>query len=302
MNVNDLIPFLSENIGSLLSAVGSAAGAIFTVIFLRKNTAAAEFEKIKAGKLGEVADELLDSGKMSYTEYYKAKNFLKIAEMADDEYSKMPHGERTSPYDFDWFIRFYEAAGSISNEQMQSIWAKILAGEINKPDTYSLRTIDLLRTISQKEANLFKRICSHCVCKSSELFLPRYDKYLEACQITLSEVLYLSELGLINSDSELVYRIPIDSSICLLFENNALVITASSKDGQNKYIAIPEFKFTTVGNELASLLDICLPDEEFILFAKELASIPSVNINVRKILNKAEGMIQLDDEDLLEID
>ena len=76
MTGNDLIQFLFQNIGTFQTAVGSIAGAIITTIFLRRNTATEEFEKIKAGKLGDVVDDLLESGKMTYTEYYKANNFF----------------------------------------------------------------------------------------------------------------------------------------------------------------------------------------------------------------------------------
>ena len=217
MNGNEIIQLLYENIGFLSTAVGSVAGAIFTAIFLRHDTATKEFEKVKAGKLGEVVDDLLNSGKMTYTEYYKANNFLMIAEKADKEYSKIPHDEKTEPFNFDWFMRFYDAVGSISDEQMQDIWAKILAGEINKPNTYSLRTIETLKNVSQQEALLFGKISSHCICSGSNQFLPHYDKYLENSQISFSEVLHLSELGLINSDSMLVLRIPIDMTPGILF-------------------------------------------------------------------------------------
>ena len=79
MNGTELITFLSRSLDSIGSAVGPVAGALFTAIFLRHNTKTDEFEKIKAGKFKEVADDLLTSGKMTYTEYYKANNFLTIA-------------------------------------------------------------------------------------------------------------------------------------------------------------------------------------------------------------------------------
>lgn len=299
MNGNDVILFLSENIETLVTAVGPIAGAIFTAIFLRNNTATKEFEKVKAGKLGEVAEDLLKTGKMTYTEYYKANNFLKIAEKADKEYSKIPHSKKADRYNFDWFVRFYEAAGNISNEQMQSIWAKILAGEISKPNTYSLRTIEVLKNLSQQEAELFEKICSHCICTGSNLFLPHYDKYLETCQISFGEILCLSELGLISSDSMLVLKMPIDMTPGILFINRDLLITVSANDENNKVLEIRQFPLTGVGKELSTLVAGSTTDDEFITFAKEINTNESISIAVHRLVSIEGNVIKYNSANLL---
>ena len=109
MNGTEIISFLSDNFPTIMSTVGAISGSLFTAIFLRHNTSAKEFEKIKSGQLKEVADELLKSGKMTYTEYYKANNFLKIAQKADEYHSQSSKTPVDEAYDFDWFVRFYEA-------------------------------------------------------------------------------------------------------------------------------------------------------------------------------------------------
>lgn len=106
MNGTEIITFLSNNIESMASAVGPVAGALFTAIFLRHNTKTDEFEKIKAGKFKEAADDLLASGKMTYTEYYKANNFLTIAKKADHYYKEHPRAGEKITYDFDWLCVF----------------------------------------------------------------------------------------------------------------------------------------------------------------------------------------------------
>ena len=79
MNGTEIISFLSNNAPAIVSGTAPIVGAIITSIFLRSNTATTEFEKIKAGKFDEMIEELLKNGQMTYTEYYKANNFLKIA-------------------------------------------------------------------------------------------------------------------------------------------------------------------------------------------------------------------------------
>lgn len=171
MNEAELITYLGNNASTILSAVGPIVGSIITAVFLRSNTATTEFEKLKAGRFDEVIEELLTSGQMTYTEFYKAKNFLKIAKKADTHYSKKQQDRNYNFYDFDWFMRFYEAVGNISDDDMQDIWARILAGEINNPSFFSLRTIDVLRNMRESDAELFLKFCKFSFDKcASEIF------------------------------------------------------------------------------------------------------------------------------------
>ena len=43
---------------------------------------------------------------------------------------------------------------------MQSFWARLLAGEVTKPGSFSLRTLALVRVMSKDDADLFTRFCS----------------------------------------------------------------------------------------------------------------------------------------------
>ena len=115
MNGTELITFLSNNFSPVLNTVGAITGSLFTAIFLRHDTAAKEFEKIKAGQFKETADALLRAGKMTYTEYYKANNFLTVAQKADDYFSHTPHDSNKTVYDCDCVVRVYEAVGNVSN-------------------------------------------------------------------------------------------------------------------------------------------------------------------------------------------
>ena len=161
MNTTEIISYLSTNAPAIWSGIGPVVGSLITVLFLRKNTATTEFEKIKSGKFGDVLDDLLSSGHLTYTEFYKANNFLKIAKKADEYYSQNSHTESAGCFEFDWLIRYYEAVGNISDENMQDLWAKILAGEINAPSSYSLKTIDILRNMRKCDVELFTIICKY---------------------------------------------------------------------------------------------------------------------------------------------
>lgn len=172
MDQNSLIEIIKGGISAVNSTLSAFVGAFFTTLFLRKDTKTTEFEKIKAGKFGEAIDQMLKNGKMTYLEYYKCNNFLDIAKRADLmllNRTQEQENDNKSTMDFDWFCRFFDAASNISNQDMQNLWASVLAGEVFAPGSFSLRTIDTLYNMSPVEAELFKSIC-RIIIDDSKLF------------------------------------------------------------------------------------------------------------------------------------
>lgn len=298
MTGSEIITFLNGNIGEITTAIGAVTGSLITAIFLRNNTSIKEFEKIKAGRFNEVIEDLLKSGKMTYTEFYKAKNFLSVAKKAD-KYSNKTVIDDCDTYDFDWFIRFYENVGNISDDDMQNIWAKILAGEINKPHSFSLRTIEILKNMGKEEAELFTKVCQSCFSFQNSLFLPYYDRYMESKGISYSMVMYMSEQGLMYNDGTLVMRIPINKERNLLLMNESLMLTVHCEDEKNKEICIKQFPLTCAGRELASIIGGMPSEEDFLRFAKEINPPKGISIEMHRILNVCGDEISFDENNLL---
>ena len=65
--------------------------------------------------------------------------------------------------DMAWTSSFSNAAQDISDEDMQEMWAKVLAGEVASPGSTSLRTMNILRNLDQPTAQMFRRLCSIAV-------------------------------------------------------------------------------------------------------------------------------------------
>ena len=60
----------------------------------------------------------------------------------------------------DWLNAFEQEAVNMSSEHMQKLFGKILAGEIRRPTTYSIRTVKLIAQLDNKAAELFRKLCS----------------------------------------------------------------------------------------------------------------------------------------------
>lgn len=63
------------------------------------------------------------------------------------------------PVDEDWAIHFFEQVQDVSDAEMQTLWSRLLAGEIIEPQTFSIRTLNFLKTLRKREAEDFAEIC-----------------------------------------------------------------------------------------------------------------------------------------------
>lgn len=166
MEIKDLAG-LSEPLTKFLDLIGKGIGTLYKPRAIRKEAdaeaykverlAVAEAKKIMIE--GEAKISILERAKqrLVYEEIIKQDNLESIAEksIAYLDESKVT-GEEVDP---DWRTRFFEKAKGISNEEVQEIWAKILAREFEEPGMISLRTLDLLSNLSKEEAVLFQKFC-----------------------------------------------------------------------------------------------------------------------------------------------
>lgn len=93
-------------------------------------------------------------------------NVCKICQRAGEilgQEASDPHSDTDNPFEDDWLNTFENEACQKSSEEMQERFARILAGEIKKPGTYSIRAIKLLGQIDTKTASVFRTFCSGCI-------------------------------------------------------------------------------------------------------------------------------------------
>lgn len=80
-----------------------------------------------------------------------------------------------SETDHDWTARFFNGVQDVSSEGMQSLWAKVLAGEVERPGSTSIRTLGVLRDLDRPSAMIFRKLCSTAIS-----FIPTGDTILDA--------------------------------------------------------------------------------------------------------------------------
>ncbi|MCL4427169.1 DUF2806 domain-containing protein [Patescibacteria group bacterium] len=120
---------------------------------------------------------------------------VKAADYIDDK--------KTNDISFenDFFWGMLDHAKDISNEEMQTLIAKIIAGEYNKPGTYSMGTLQVIKMLGREELRLFENLCVLIINGDQipqELFsLPESAKgIMNKLQVDFGSLQMLQSLGL----------------------------------------------------------------------------------------------------------
>lgn len=90
----------------------------------------------------------------------KLKNQKGVAEKAVANAKEGTVFDSSSGVEQEWFERFMDSAGFVSDEQVQMMWGKILAKEFEMPGSTPLNMIRILTEITPKYAQAFQKICS----------------------------------------------------------------------------------------------------------------------------------------------
>ncbi|MBI5913757.1 MAG: DUF2806 domain-containing protein [Bacteroidetes bacterium] len=255
---------LSEPISKLIEVVSSAIGTIYKPRAIRKEADAEAYKKEVLAKAeakvilieGEAKIELLEraKGRLVYQELTRQVN---IEEIAEKSIKYLDEKVSEQPVDEDWRTRFFNKVQDVSSEDMQEIWAIILAGEISTPGRISSRTIEVVSNLSKLEASLFQKACSLATNKSM-IWKLKNKNALEGFGLTYDGLMILRDAGLIHDSDNLVLFINVNQEIKEaphFIGNNLYRIKNSNLPDLKKY-RFNQIAFTTAGKELCSLIQV----------------------------------------------
>lgn len=74
----------------------------------------------------------------------------------------------------DWFAFFFDKVKIVTNEAVLNMWSRILAGEVNKPGSFSRSLLHTLSIMSSAQAELFCNISRFCMYeyKNEDVVIP----------------------------------------------------------------------------------------------------------------------------------
>ena len=194
------LPTVRKNLGKAVKSIGGWAVDFSDNDRLRRKatleTSLSSDEIIRtkaAQRVGEIPELIDRAAHFEFERAYRSQlNREGILEKAFKEANSRTDQDASEEIDDDWLFNFAEHASRVSNEQMQSVWARILAGEMFEPGTFSLRTLDILSKLSVNDANDVAGIAPYVV-KDGWIYRRPYfiDKYQ-------SILLRLEDIGLVK--------------------------------------------------------------------------------------------------------
>lgn len=191
--------------------------------------------------------------------------------------------------DEDWITRFFNTVENINNEQMQYLWAKILAGEIKQPNTYSLRTLDLLKNLSFKEAELFSKIGELALISQNNTFILSNKTILEKCNISFTDLILLQDLDLIHSkELEFSFSKQEKKLLAHIIYGNEVIQLESNQDTPK--IPLEIYLFTTIGKELLELVNPSLNTDYLQELAKKIKVNENIKVSSCQMIDRKKGL------------
>ncbi len=259
---------LSKPATVLIEKVSDAIGTLYEPRKIKnKAQAEAEAEKIKAAAKIEISEmQQRALARLIQEEGKKQENIETITANAT---SQLRDDAKPEDIDKDWISYFFEKCRIVSDAEMQSLWSKLLAGEANKPGSFSKRTVDMVATFEKSDAQLFTQLCSFAI-SGGDIFPLVLDFKAEIYHkkgINFGSISHLDSLGLIKFESLQNFMIQnLQQNIILLYFNIPVAFKLKSETNNN--LEVGHVMLTKMGRELAPICGAQM-DFEFLKYIEQ---------------------------------
>lgn len=191
---------LTEPITALINKIGDATGVLYEPRQMRR-LARAQVDAERTLALGRAETmDLLEQRASRRVHVEAIRQQQNIEAVIAGALPDIKTEARPQFMNDDWVAHVLEKARVVSDEDMQTLWSRILAGEANAPGSFSRQTIEIVAALDKADAELFTAFCgATCVVgKSPRPVVFSYRQpYLERVGLTFHSISHLEELGLV---------------------------------------------------------------------------------------------------------
>ena len=214
------------------------------------------FDVVPSSIQGEIDIRNEIQARLSFQEEKRQGNIEAVVGMAAEEAGAKE--VQNHEIDHDWTARFFADVQDVSSKNMQQIWAKILAGEVETPGRTSMQTLSILRNMSQRDAELFERTANFII----DDFVLHDDSTVEISGFPkYSELLKLSHHNLVHIGTGLNKTITGFSQYHIRDHDSLYRITKYDTGIYNAQI--PCHALTPSGKELYAFIN-CRKNEDYL--------------------------------------
>lgn len=209
---------------------------------------------------------------------------LNVENIAEQATLALPSVVSKEPVSADWRRKFFQEAENVCEVDMQALWGKVLAGEIARPGSFNLRTLETLKQLTKNEAEIFRQICGIAM-EDGWVALPNPDinTALMPYGFSFNSILQLRDAGLISNGDNLQRKFVANDATeppgihKATVYNNDVIIELSGPALVN--LQIPVVAFTQAGKELQQLI-FKSPNEQYL--SEFGASIRRVGVSAKR--------------------
>ena len=267
VDVNLKVPALEKLIDYTASGIGAVAGPMLAPWKARKEAEARLIGvKAETDSLKLIADAQADArrslvapeeagrgvldieadGIRQRIEFQEKKRQANIASIVRDAAASLD-GKEVPDHepDSDWTARFFNDIQDVSSKELQQIWSKILSGEVESPGRTSLRTLSILRDMTQRQAEIFSEFSRYAI-----NYAVHEESYMATDPVAhLSIPVVMEELGLTHGSLSAYRTITVGTEGSIILEHCRNILMIEGKSGQE--IKVNGYALTGPGRELA---------------------------------------------------
>ena len=215
------LPYAFKLLDTILKGCGALTAPLMKILHAKADSYVAmthaETQATIALMAEDVRDEIerrtLDRAESSWERMKRFKEERRQANIEAIAYQALQmtaDSVSKDPVDQDWATEFINFSQDVSDEEMRSLWARILAGEVAKPGSFSMRTLSLVKTLGKDDADKFTRFCSMVwEQRQAGVYTPtaivfNYDMIasIDGIELTLNDLIELDSMGLIRFEGQ----------------------------------------------------------------------------------------------------
>ena len=250
---------------TLIKKISSAAGILYGLEKIAEAEAKAAL--IKARSDIEITDlQRRAANRWMAEEAQRQKN---MEDITDKALPQLNENARPDSMDNDWIANFFDKCRIVSDEEMQKLWSRVLAGEANIPGSYSKRTVNFLSDLAKAEADLFTKLCGfgwqtgNVVPLVFDVQAEIYNKH----GINFSTLSHLANIGLVQFDGVAGFMNQnLPKKYTVLYYDRALTLELP-RDADNT-LQLGKVLLTRIGQELAPICG-SKPVDGFLEYVKD---------------------------------
>lgn len=253
---------LGKPIDILINKISEATGVLYEPRRIRRKAKAESEAAIISAKAEAAVDIIKTESEIEITDLHRraaqrwiqeeAKYQKNMEDIIDEAEPHLNEEAEPDAMEDDWITNFFDRCRLISDTEMQSLWARVLAGEANVPGTYSNRTVNLLSDLDKSDAELFTKLCGFgwLIGKVVPLVFDEQAEIYTRHRINFSTLSHLQDIGLVqfaNLTSFLKTGCP--KRFTVLYYGKLLLLEMPGDI--NNTLEIGKIHLTKIGQELA---------------------------------------------------